>query len=85
MSTPLKLSTRIVITGAYEGISKFKFWENLRIGHIITLSIALESPGYGRGLYATTVRFLNETTGETTADSLTEASKRLDKLTYEVL
>lgn len=80
----MKLSNRIIITGKYQGRSKFDFFTNLKEGDVIELSIEIEPirRGSHSGLYATMVKMKNLTSKASFSASLTETTNYLSKMQY---
>lgn len=64
-------------------LTKAKFFENLRPGHVVHMSLSIKRPGRSaRGLYATWLALTNITTGETGTVSLSVLTTRLNSFEY---
>lgn len=84
----MKLNNFVKVLAPYRGKSKYGFWESLKPGYGIEISMVLAPPGYGRSLYATTINFRSFSESDPMVDgsfhcSLTEACNYLSKLDYE--
>jgi hypothetical protein len=78
----MNLIGKIKITSPYNGKSKFPFWNELKIGDEITLSVSLDPPGRGRSLYATNITAIID--GRSFTCSTTQIYNYLTKVGYEV-
>ena len=83
--TNMKLTNKIVVTKKYDGKSKFPFWENIKEGDMLEVSLDLKPTGHGYGgrTYAPTISIKNISTDEIFKDTINSFQKYLGKISYK--
>jgi len=78
------LKNRVLVTGLYQGKSKFPFWKNLQINDFLEISTQIKGIGRGgNGLYATEIRIENIRSGERFDTTMSMAAGYLYQIKYE--
>lgn len=82
----LILNTRILITSAYKGGSKYAFWKNLTEGDTVEISTPVKKYHRGgNGLNATEIKFINLNTGEEFNSTMSMSANYLSSIKYEIV
>lgn len=79
----IKLRSRVQVVSKILKKTQAAFFKNLEIGHEVEVTAFVRNPGRGRGLYATSMRIGNITTGDEAEFTMTILAKHLAKFEFQ--
>lgn len=79
----IKLRSKVQVVSKIIKKTQAIFFKNLKIGHEIEITAFVRNPGRGRGLYATSMRIGNITTGEEAEFTMTVLAGHLAKFEFQ--
>jgi len=79
----IKLRSKVQVVSKLLKKTQAVFFKNLETGHEIEITAFVRSPGRGRGLYATSMRIENITTGEEAEFTMTVLAGHLAKFEFQ--
>lgn len=79
----IKLRSKVQVVSKILKKTQAIFFKNLKIGQEIEITAFVRNPGRGRGLYATSMRIGNISTGEEAEFSMTVLAGHLAKFEFE--